>query len=501
MEASISKQSALEHWLDEDPAATVGDEARELWQHVVAFHDAIEANEPRRLEWLGLLCDRALDIDGRLRGALLEAKLPLPEDVRAALVAVVGASVRLAQVGQRLGSIRADNGDEFPGRMLPQALAMAMIRVAGVLSAMGGLSPPFNLWAMAHALARGTTSSSGRGEGGDKLSQDIDRAYKCLLALAVIQPEGFTPAELQWLADFLERFASEVRLVPLDGEAGEGFWIDVDQDAPPVAITRRPPPVVDGVLKMDARALAARASDGLTRLRGVPEEKVTNVFDAVTALTVGADLPEGLTVGDAMGVLDRVARRWSAAPLRERPRRWQHQPVAVCFGLAAIWERLGAAQAAIAPVEEWVIVNESIGGYAIQGQGNAASGLAAGMAVGVRLAASGGWTVCIVRWLRAEDPAHVELGLQVVADGAAPVRLGFRGGELREMVPGLMLSPRVGMRSLSGMLVPAGTSVGRRFVFVRDGTPIYVGQGLLVSVEIRTATSELFQFELDPIPE
>lgn len=504
MEASISNRSALEHWLRVDPAGELGDEARAIWVHAEVFQDA-PSSEGVSVELLGLFCDRVLDVDGRLRGALLEARLPLPEDLRSWLGMVVDSAVRLAQVSQRLARkgqlAECRLADNASGRALPRALGMSMAQVAGVLSAMGGLSPPFNFWATAHALARGPGPVSDAADAED-LERPADTAYKSLLALAVVQPEGLSPREIQWLVEFLDRHASELCLAPLHDEPGEGFWIDGAQDVPPVAISRRPPPVVDGVLKMDARPLAARAAEGLARLQEIPEEEVTDVFDAVTALTVGAALPEGLTVGDAMAVLDRVARYWSAAPLRERPRRWQQQPVTVCFGLSAIWECLrGGLGASDAQMEEWVVVNESIGGYAILGQQKEPSCLAAGMVVAVRLTEAVGWTVCIVRWIRAEDPARIELGLQVVADGATPVRLGFRGGETREMLPGLMLSPRVGMRGLSGMLVPAGTSVGRRFVFVRDGSPLYVGQGLLVSVEIRTANSELFQFELDPIPE
>jgi hypothetical protein len=147
-----------------------------------------------------------------------------------------------------------------------------------------------------------------------------------------------------------------------------------------------------------------------------------------------------------------------------------------------------------------VVLNESAGGYSVMSVAAADCALSAGMPLAVRREGAATWSLCVVRWIRTENPSQAELGLQVVSEGATPVRLGFRSGPVREMVHGLLLPPMGEIRRHQAILAPVGTYTSRRFVFVHEGERLYVAQGRRLSLDLQTASVELFQFEVDPYP-
>jgi len=106
-----------------------------------------------------------------------------------------------------------------------------------------------------------------------------------------------------------------------------------------------------------------------------------------------------------------------------------------------------------------------------------------------------------VRWIRTETPEQVELGLQVLANTAKPVSVGFRNAEnQRPMRPALVLPPIAALGRQQAILAPAGTYSARRFMLVSDTQRLYIAQGRLLSLDMQTPAIELFQYEIDPYP-
>jgi hypothetical protein len=109
--------------------------------------------------------------------------------------------------------------------------------------------------------------------------------------------------------------------------------------------------------------------------------------------------------------------------------------------------------------------------------------------------------LCIVRWLRSDNPEQVELGLQVIAHGGGAATIAFRGGEMKTILPALVLPPLSGVRHNPAILVRTGSYASRRFVLVRDAEQrLYVAQGRVISLDMQTANIELLQYEIDPYP-
>lgn len=454
---------------------------------------------------LDLFDVRIRDISDRFRQRLQTAALPLSRELHAAacnlteaLLEVAGGFQRLA-LQQRQRWLRSQPIDA----MVLGAQALRLVGEASVCAAMAGMPAPFGLWQRAHGLMLETVGfEDGQERGASPAQVRAGLHYKRLLCFAVTQPESLTVRELVWLFDYLESVAgravlSEVAVAP---EAA-AYWIDPAQDGPPIAIVRRPAPEAGGVLYFSPASLVARVSEQIEWLenRILEAEVVGLERDGALLDTDVSGLPEGLTPVEVLSLLRRLRERWSAPPLREQARRQHQYTVQVCAGLRQIWE-LGRSGEGRVRVGEWMVLNESPGGYAIMCVTGVEGVLSAGMPIALRRDAGQSWVVCIVRWIRSDNPDQVELGLQVIAHGFTPVQIAFRDGESRTTSAALILPPLEGSRRNPAVLAPAGAYVSRRFVLIEELERLYVAQCQVLGLDMQTANVELFQYEVDPYP-
>lgn len=450
---------------------------------------------------------RVLDLCGRLKPRLLNAALPLSREMHATAADLVAI---LLDVAGELRSMAEGSRERWRPvrRHDPQVLAaraLVLVHEAFIVAAMGGAVTPGGLWTSVHALV---ASAGGFGElmapkadsGAGLLLQRVKR----LFALSVLQPESLTARELVWANDFLEGVGDEALLSaePMQ-PAASSFWVDPSEDGPPVAAIRSVPPSVPGLVHFSAFGVSRAVAAQLDSLK----EKVARLHvgglgrDGELVVPEDWGLPIGLTPSEAVSLLERMRDRWALPPNRVQARRAYQYTVQVCIGLRAIWEVVKADEAPPARVSEWMVFNESPGGYAaVSVAGTAGGSLSAGMAVALRRDAGHPWSICIVRWIRSEDPSRVELGLQLVAQTCTPVTIGFRGGEARLTTPALLLPPLPALRRNQAILAPSGTYASRRFVLVHEGDHVYVAQAHVLSLDMQTASVELFQYEIDPYP-
>lgn len=501
--ANLSEHlESLLDWLRAEPDA---DSDRELLAALEHCHGlaALGLAPERTLSLLDLFHGRVFDLTGRFRARLMGGTLPLPRELYLPIRRLVQLCIELAGAYLSLARELANamTRTQRLGENSLGAHGLDLLSEAWVLGAMGGMATHYDLWGTAHGLFIALGGPAPEGGGLLALGRDdrTIRAYKRLLLLAVIQPESFSARELGWVAEFLEEQAGLAELESLEAGCTSGYWIDPAQDIAPVAVARRTPPPVDGLLHLATEPLARFVTKRLERLEGDSEESMADPVASVVAVTVQADLPEGLAVRELLTLLRRVREHWAMPPLRELPRRRNQYAVDVCLGLRAIWEMRQHGESAV-PIAEWVVINEGPGGFSIMSVGGQTGPLSAGMALAIRRDRAPKWSLCVVRWIRTENPSQIELGLQVVSDGATPVRLGFRSGQVREMVYGLLLPPLGQVRRHQAMMAPAGTNSSRRFVFIHEGERLYVAQGRLLSLDVQTASVEVFQFEVDVYP-
>ncbi len=442
---------------------------------------------------------RVRDVREVLVPRLVERALPLPSRIFNAVSRLESICLTLARGYER---VMAELGTGVvTQRRRPEVLATQALTLLGDvlwLAGMKGATPRAGLWSEAHRIFGNAAIAAGSAALPAEIPRgQVQAAYKRLLALAAAQPEALTARELDWTVRYLEQCAWRAELSPnprTDIETWD-YWIDPAQDVGPIAMVRRAPPPVDGMLYFSAAELARGATGHLERLEAA--------LDGGGEVVPGADLPElpaGLPPGEISKLLRCLRERWAMPPRREQLRRRCQYEVEVCVGLRGIWKLKHAGEAA-ADILSWRVVNESPGGYAIMSIEANTGSLSAGMAMAVRRSTDSAWSICVVRWVRSDSPTQVELGLQTISTAATPVRIGFRGSDgPGEMVPALVLPPVAAVRRHQAILAPAGAYRTRRFLLVHEAERIYVAQGRLLSLDMQTSSVELFQFEYDPYP-
>ncbi|MFZ5464603.1 MAG: hypothetical protein ACOZB1_13975 [Pseudomonadota bacterium] len=449
---------------------------------------------------LDLFFERAQRLSQALE-PYLAAALPLERPVRAVAEGLQEINGLLAR-----GYVRVM--DDIDGRLVRNKRRNPVVIAARALKNLANQlhtsiciasPPPAELWLRAHQLYR-TASRHGNEDKDAPLpgsTIDAEVIYKGMLAQAAAQPEGFSPAESALLQAYLQRHAPMVDLFterPADGSAS-WYWLDTERDAGPVPSNRRIIPQNHGSLLFVSCVRLAR-----------------HLEEHLTVLGKGASLsdlklPDVLPQQAAVGFLRRVQQHWSSPPHRHFSRRQHNYRAHLCVGLDDLWHLLHSGKApagtGIGPVRttEWMVMNESAAGFAVIHVAGEVEGLRTGSVIALRSNSEHPWYICIVRWMRSENPEHIELGLELVAPNAQSVSLIFRNGKPdQKPTPGLLLPPVRALRQHPAIVAPSGSYSSRRFFIVRGDDKTHVSQGRLLSLDMQTDSVELFQFEADPYP-
>ncbi len=483
------------------------------------FHDLVELR--RHLErWLKLLPSRpestvcidgfdarALDLVGRIKPRLLSAGLPVPRELYEACGRLSSGLTDLARAHDELAD-RLEQGADEGHATPPIALRVRAMRLLGeafMLASMRGSEAPQGLWALAYRVFSQINKASAQ----LVPASDPHRSavagmghFKRMASISALQPDSLTARELVWVYDYLELTSgvAEFSTEPILPESA-AFWLDPEEDVAPIACVRRLAPVRRRLLYFSAARLSKRVSEQIEWLeRRISDAEVVGLERDADLLDPDASgLPLGLSPVEVLALLGRLRERWLSPPSREHVRRPHLYSVQVCSGLRNLWQ-LHRGGSAPPEVAEWMVCNESAGGYGIISVADAEVNLSAGMALGLRRSNKEAWSICVVRWVRQHEGEQVELGLQVLATACAAVSIAFRGSEPKVTKPALLLPPMPGHRNNAAVLAPAGTYCSRRFVMVRETGTLYVAQGRVLSLDMQTADVELFQYEVDPFP-
>jgi hypothetical protein len=447
---------------------------------------------------LDLFYDRAQRLSRALKTHLTEAGLPLDKEFRALAALLIGVHEGIAAGYERmlldpdrLARDKRRNAVSVAGRAL-RSLAEAL-----ETSCMVAGPPPSGLWQRAHALARSArTHFEPAATVIPGLSLDAEKIYKGLLALAAAQPEGFSPEEIALASEYLAQFSAAVNLQPSPPQEEEGswYWVDGSRDMGPVPPNRRIPPDHGDLLYCSFQMLARLLGEQVSALEGgMPAGNLR--------------LPERAAGHGGIAALKRLRAHWAHPPHRQHPRRHIHSRAQVCVGLSELWQLLehgevpDGAEMGEPRTTEWMVLNEGPSGYAVMHVAGEIEGLVPGSAIALRPAPDKPWSICVVRWMRSDNPEHIELGLELIAPAARSVKIVFRNGDQEQLpTPGLLLPALPALREHPALLAPAGAFNARRFFIVSGEDRTHVMQGRLLGLDLQTGAIELFQFEDDPYP-
>ena len=285
-------------------------------------------------------------------------------------------------------------------------------------------SPPSpNLWMQAVALAE-------RSESGKTI-------LRAMLAMTLTHPESQSPRFLWFLKDVLLQEAHCVFVRQTAPDHPDGWhWLDQQGNFSSTSFKFNRSSTTEQILFFHCGPLAERIEHLLAELDQQPDHP----------LLQSALMP----LGEIRGQLQRVANQWHSPASRRYNRRRQDSRATLCTRLDQLWSALGTPNATATETSEWMIVNESAGGYALMHVSGPTTGLQAGNALGLTLP-SRPWSLCLIRWIRSENSVHVEIGVELLSPQAVPVRMTLPN---REPQPAFLLPALPGLVREESLLAP-----------------------------------------------
>lgn len=309
--------------------------------------------------------------------------------------------------------------------------------------------------------------------------------YRKALLLAFAEPARLASGDLQRARDFIARFgdAADVLRPRADRPDTCVFVIDSREDRPGVSLAKlRYAIPAERALVLETGRLVERIGHQLEQLeRGTP------------AVQLG--LPQDPDTRRYRDTLRRLAANWSGAA-RKRAPRMQFRPRAeLHVGFPGVWKMLEApvepAPAAELPANEWGILNESPGGFALRHIRGPIPALRVGDLVGVRSRDRGDVFVCLVRWIQSDAAEHLDVGLQQLAPRFAPATYRRVDGNAVTHVPVLFAPSSPQFNRVPVVVMPAKlVTAGTEFVIQ------YLGGAITLRAERSleaTSHAELFQ--------
>ena len=483
---------AILEWLALAHGRTGAEDAGELCRQLRLLRES-PIPTGQRIDLLDLLHKHAERIVNAEFPTLREITLPVPRRVRQR-----GGTIQeiLEMLVQEYLNTLAELFD--PQRktslMAPaEALAQAMqgigwhIRLSQLIAAPAGVG----IWRQLHATYRtarrlGLAETPGRDD-----RPSVQQTYIRILLAAIAQPASFSSSELAFIADYI---ATSVRFIdifenpPLDRTGV--FWLDLDQDFPACALTRRMPGG-DTLALYFACDLVAR-----------------DIREHLAALTKGAsaadlELPPFADTPAGRGVLRRLGQLWGQPKTRKFPRRRQSYRVNLCAGLEQLWHLIRHRENE-GQISEWMVTNESPDGYSMMHMSGPTAHVRVGDIVAVqptgeRAERIPNWHVGIVRWAISENPEHIELGMQQLASHAIAAEVIRPQESEAGNLTALILPEIPPMRNSPALVAPAGrlSEQDKRLILLIENDHFGVREVRPTAITEQTSSIEIFSVAPD----
>ena len=462
-----------------------------LRNHIAAI-DALELPTLHRLKIDELLEQRSERIDEALIPMLFDVKLPLPIHLATVAHGLIGLRAELGEAWLKLADEAAPQELARVHRSRAQICLQGMFNLSRqyIATLLVAIPMPMSLWRNAQALYHCAHESVDPTATLPVEIGAIDARFKTMLALTAAQPEGLAPREIVFLAEYLETHAALTRIDTICPEIpGDWFWVDASLDQPPVSLERiRPEGATCLFFRFGELAeLAARHLDQLN--------------DGVPPASLG--LPRQAAGADYRNALERARKCWAAPRRRNFNRRAQSLPVEICTQLSSLWSSLKSdsgqeadSRACELTYSDWTVLNDGPSGYAIVHVVGEVTGIVPGCAVGLRTGNGAAWQICLVRWARSRSSSQLELGLEVLAPSAMPVRIQALGNRNPEpLVPALLLPPLPNLNRGEAILAMRGDFNARPFTLLQEhGANLHIAECMPQRSLIETSSVEVFEF-------
>jgi hypothetical protein len=288
----------------------------------------------------------------------------------------------------------------------------------------------------------------------------LQSLYARYMLLGTLPVSALSALEWSIVHRLALRLPVDARVSDSEPEAGGDtvVWVAPELDMPPVHLDRKAPP--EGTLALFVR---------YPGLHDAVDQQIKALAD--DAQRVPGVLPEDISPRTARIALARV-REYIGTPRKRRfPRRRQGYRATLCFTLDDIIELFRNRTYTDIEVSEWMVVNESPGGYAAMHVSGKPHKVQVGDLIGILREGATDWSICIVRWALSENQEHIELGLQEVSPKVEVGTMATPGLGTTIGHPALLLPALPPLRESEAIAFSPGNrpAENRKHVLVLDG--------------------------------
>ncbi len=479
-------------WLSEPPAPLPTDELPLLRANLKALRE-VDGTLAQRARALDGLYQRSMAVIDRLLPSLADLSLPIPGKSRRVVRSLLDLLQMLADDTLAMVQTTGQALPPSPPISLDLTLWRAINALAQQLMVSHLIASPARsgVWQQLHQTFASARLQRLHHFVPPSASHHAQRIYNAALLLGCAHPASLTARQVLFLAAYFDRFADELEPISAAAAVAPGtFWIDRQRDAPAVSCAHK--------LAPPAMSLDGFSCGRLTRLL---RSQIAELERGTPAQAVG--LPEYADTPAGLGVLRRLASRWTDTGKRRFQRRRQNHRTVLSSGIDDLWHLCQNEAANSLDLSTWMITNESPEGYAVMHVAGKTGTLSVGNVVAVRTGSEQNWQVCLVRWAVSENPEHLELGLQILGPKAVPAVIAQPSEKAGTEHLRVLVLPEIPLLRASQLLVvAAGTLPAQRnkLVLVIEQENLIVREVKRTHVDEQTGTVDILSIEPDDNP-
>ena len=484
-------------WLDELLTKDPVEAARVIGDSLAAIN-RVEMSDSKRLELAERYWASAATLWPQLEKQFSKASHPLSGEALEAAKAALGLAHELSVAYKHLLLHESEKRILLAGNRLLVALLHRCLQcVARVLiNSYLSYSPvPPKTWLDAHAIYAFARERALHqiAIAHDQPEMTPERVYLQALLLALANPYGFLPGQLNTVVRYLQEFCHWAKLTdvaPVHRMAKAVAIIPVGHDFPPFSANK------------------GGSIDG-SKIFLLTFDLAFQIQEQLRALEAGGDVPAGIARDPAgrlqyVTLLKRLLRQWAIPPARQFNRLPSRARVVMCAGLSGVWQysrgiHAGVAQAptGLPPMTACQVINHTPAGYALRQIDANPTALRIGDLIALRVEGRTGLQVAMVRWFRNTLKASgLEFGCELLSDSPEAAAAASEDASDGNLAPVVVLpedhSAAGPEASPPQVLVPAGAFQVEQGISLKRGND--TGFAVLLKLVEQGPGFELYDF-------
>jgi hypothetical protein len=482
-------------WLDEVVRKSPAEAAR-LIGDALAATNRVAMSDSRRLDLAEKYWDAATNLWPQLEKQFVRASHPLAGDALESAKAALTLASELAVAYKHLLSSEANKRLSLGGQRLMVALVHRCLQCTTrvlVNSYLSYAPVPARTWHDAHLIYAFARSRNLHlvPVAPDQPEATPDRLTIQSLLLALANPYGFLPGQLQIVLRYVQEYAHWAKLTdvpPVHRMAKAVAIVPVGHDFPPFSANK------------------GGSIEG-SKLFLLTFDLAFQIQEQLRALEAGGDVPSGIGRDPVarlqyVTLLKRLLRQWAIPPARQFNRLPSRARVVTCAGLAGVWQysrgvhaNVNRPPSGLPPMANCQVINHTPAGYALRQTDAVPAALRIGELVALRIEGKTSLQVAMVRWFRNTlKTSGLEFGCELLSDNPEAAAAAAEDAAPNSLQPVVVLpeDKSAGADAPAQVIVPAGAFGLEQAITLRRGSE--TGFAVLTKLVEQGPGFELYEF-------